>query len=236
MLTISSHRLRLFRTLMKSLTRCRRRKPAFSLVVAPDSDGIRLHCRWQGFRLSYLLPKSSEPPVFEPFVVPMAVINDAISARRFDVSFEPSGNHIAVTWADLGVSRRLRLPRERPADSQLLPAEPTELMTMPMSFRDAVASATAVTSPDSVRYALGCLQLDGDDSRIAATDGVQAYVHDGLPLPWSGEVLVPGSVPLAHRELSTGPVQIGHVTIEAEQSGQRPQSDHVVMRSGPWSF
>ena len=236
MLTIPSHRLRLFRTLMKSLTRCRRRRPAFSLVVTPEPDGIRLHCRWQGFLLSYLLPQRSKTQSFEPFVVPIDTIDDAISTRKFDVSFEPTGSRVGVSWTDRGVSRRLRLPQESPAASQLLPPGPVELITMPASFRDAVANAAAVTSPDSVRYALGCLQLEGDNGRIAATDGVQAYVHEGLPLPWSGEVLVPGSVPLSHRELPGGPVQIGRSTIEAEQSGQRPQSDHVVIRSGPWSF
>ena len=235
MLTIPSHRLRLFRTLMKSLTRCRRRKPAFSLVVTLHSDGVRLHCRWQGFLLSYLLPQHSAPP-FESFVVPMDAIDDAVSARRFDVSFDPTGSHVNVTWTDRGVSRRLRLPQESPAGSQLLPAEPTDLMAMPAAVRDAVAAAAAVTSPDSVRYALGCLQLDGDNGRLAATDGIQAYVHDGLPMLWSGEVLVPGSVPLSHRELPSGPVQIGRATIEAEQSGQPQKSDHVVMRTGSWSF
>ena len=237
MLSIPTRELRLFRTLAKALCRIRRRSTGLNLIVRNDHDDLLPQTLWQGFGIQLRLPNAADGIRSDfAFVVPFDTISDALKPRRGEVHLTPGDSKLEVRWSDRGVPRRLRLPLEEPAESQSLPSEPERRKRMPAWFTEAFVIAASVTNQHTSRYALSCLQLDGSRHRMVATDGVQAFVQNGLDWPWTGEVLLPASLPLGHRELPAAPVEVGRVTVPSDVEGGRPKSDSVLIRTGHWSF
>ena len=252
MLKIPLSELRLLRTLAKSHGRIRRRSPKLPVIIRTDGDDLLLQVRWQGHAIERRLTglaDDAHPDL--TLVLSLDVIADCLRPRRGDLRIAVQGETIALSWTDKGVDRRLRLPLEVPAATQSVPGIPDRLTAMPARFREDWTVASACSNPDSVRYALGCVQMDGrgnDDGvgRLVATDGVQAILASGYDLPWPGQCLVPSSVPLAHRQLPSGSVKIGRVVVrpdDASRPAAPPQSDHVcfhVMQPGgeraEWTF
>jgi hypothetical protein len=111
--------------------------------------------------------------------------------------------------------------KKRPEFPQL----PAEWSNNPAGFLSAFADASQCTSGDSGRYALACVQLGGEQGRMAATDGHQLLVQDGFRFPWQEAVLVPANKGLIARELpSDVPVQIGQ------------HDKRIVFRVGDWTL
>jgi hypothetical protein len=89
----------------------------------------------------------------------------------------------------------------------------------------ALADAAATTTTGPSRYALRCLQLDGAEGRIFATDGRQLLVQSGFAFPWEGSLLVPASRAFGSAELEAdGPVRVGRT------------DDRFVLATGRWTF
>ena len=239
MLKIPLAELRLLRTLAKSHCRIRRRSPRLPVIVRTDGDDLLLQIRWQGHAVERRLTGlADEQHPNLMLVLSLDVIADCLRPRRADLRIAVQGETVALSWTDKGVDRRLRLPLELPVETQSVPGQPEQLLPMPARFREDWAVAAACSNPDSVRYALGCVQLDGRGEsdgigRLVATDGVQAVIAGGYDLPWSGQCLVPSSVPLAHRQLPCGPVEIGRVVVrpdDASRPAAPPLSDDVCFR------
>jgi tetratricopeptide (TPR) repeat protein len=55
----------------------------------------------------------------------------------------------------------------------------------------ALADASQITDPESSRYALGCIQLQGTSGKMAATDGRQILLQSGFTFPWQEDLLLP---------------------------------------------
>ena len=252
MLKIPLSELRLLRTLAKSHCRIRRRSPKLPVIVRTDGGDLLLQVRWQGHAVERRLTGiADEAHPNLTLVLSLGVIADCLRPRRGDLRLVVQGETVALSWTDKGVDRRLRLPLEQPAATQSVRGLPKRLVPMPARFREDWAVAAACSNPDSVRYALGCVQLDGRGEhdgvgRLVATDGVQAVLAAGYDLPWPGQCLVPSSVPLAHRQLPSGPVEIGRVVVRPDDSSRPaapPLSDHVCFRvlrpdgkSAAWTF
>ena len=239
MLKIPLSELRLLRTLAKAHCRIRRWTTRLAVVIRTDADDLLLHVRWQGHAVERRLPGLADEVHPElSLVLSLDVIADCLRPRRGDLRVAVQSETVALSWTDRGVERRLRVPRETPSQTQCVPAMPDRLATMPARFRADWAIAAACSNPDSVRYALGCVQMDGRGDangigRLVATDGVQAMLAGGFDLPWPGQCLVPTSTPLAHRQLPSGLVEIGRVVVRPDDAS-RPvastQSDHVCFR------
>ena len=239
MLKIPLAELRLLRTLAKSHCRIRRRSPRLPVVIRTNGADLLLQIRWQGHAVERRLTSlADETHPNLTLVLSLDVIADCLRPRRGDLRVAVQGETVALSWTDKGVDRRLRLPLELPSESQSVPGRPEQLVSMPPRFREDWAVAATCSNSDSVRYALGCVQLDGRGEsdgigRLIATDGIQAVIASGYDLPWPGQCLVPSSVPLAHRQLPAGPVEIGRVVVRSDDANRLaapPRSDHVCFR------
>ena len=239
MLKIPLSELRLLRTLAKTHCRIRRQSPRLPVIVRSEGGDLLLQVRWQGHAVERRLTGlADEAHPDLAMVLSLDVIADCLRPRRGDLRLVVQGETVALSWTDYGVDRRLRLSLEVPAATQSVPGLPERLTAMPTRFREDWAVAAACSNPDSVRYALGCVQLDGRGNhdgvgRIVATDGIQAVLAGGYGLQWLGQCLVPSSVPLGHRQLPSGSVEIGRVAARSDDSSRPaapPQSDHVCFR------
>ncbi len=129
-------------------------------------------------------------------------------------------------WEQGGTSRSAEFPTVRPASVAPFPALPTELMPLPDGFLVALGEAARTTADAATaRLSLSRVQLRGRSGEVIATDGRQALVQAGFPLPWPEDLLVP-RVPVFAGRLPPGatPVAIGRT------------ESHVVVRAGPWAF
>ncbi len=106
-----------------------------------------------------------------------------------------------------------------------IPELPASWASSPAGLLTALADATETGIPDSTRYALHCLQLQGGRNQIVATDGRQLLVRTGFRFPWTGDLLIKGSPLFACRALPHDePVEVGRT------------DSHVVLRAGPWTI
>jgi hypothetical protein len=89
----------------------------------------------------------------------------------------------------------------------------------------AFKEASDTCDPDSLRYALGCLELCGETGEIAATDTRQLLVQRGFQFPWKERVLMPRNAVWKCPELTgISPTSIGQT------------SEAVMVSVGPWSI
>jgi hypothetical protein len=106
-----------------------------------------------------------------------------------------------------------------------MPAPPATWTSNPGELLDALAEATETTTPDSTRYSLECIQLQGGRGQVVATDGRQLLVRSGYHFPWPDDLLIRARPVFACRSLPRDqPVEVGRT------------DSHVVFRAGPWTI
>ncbi len=106
-----------------------------------------------------------------------------------------------------------------------LPELPATWTSNPAGLLAALADATETGIPDSARYALHCVQLQGGRNRIVATDGRQLLVRSGYRFPWAGDLLIKGSPIFACR------------TLPRDQAVEVGRTDsHAFFRCGTWTI
>ena len=106
-----------------------------------------------------------------------------------------------------------------------MPASPATWASNPAELLDALAEATETGTPDSTRYALDMIQLQGDRGQIVATDGRQLLVRSGYRFPWPDDLLIKGRPIFACRALPRDqPVEVGRT------------DTHLFFRFGPWTI
>ena len=106
-----------------------------------------------------------------------------------------------------------------------MPALPTTWASNPAGLIDALAEAIETGTPDSTRYALECIQLQGARGEIVATDGRQLLVRSGYSFPWADDLLIKARPIFGCRALPRDqPVEVGRT------------DTHVFLRVGPWTI
>jgi hypothetical protein len=83
-----------------------------------------------------------------------------------------------ATWTDGGVPRTLRFELAAPDHIPAFPKLPKELTPLPPAFAPACHEAAQTTAKESVRLALGRVQLRGQNGALVATDGKQLLVQE----------------------------------------------------------
>ncbi len=190
--------------------------------LTADAEGLTLQSSNPQLSVTLTLPLASEP---DTFAVPAQLLVDCSDGRIGEVSLTCAEHQILARWTERGI------PHERdylPFELQKLPPVPplpTAWTENPPTFLEALRQAMASTDPDSLRYAIGCVQLDGAAGCLRATDGRQALVQSGFQFPWTEALLIPGSKLFEAAALPRDAVvQIGRTT------------DHVVLRIGAWTL
>ncbi len=191
--------------------------------VRLSADGQRLTFQAQDAELSvsWTIPWSYPA---DTLVVPTNLLTEASQRTDGEVSIRLQNGRLSAHWLDKGV------PVERDfdaIDAQTLPpipALPTQWASNPSTIYQALRQAMATTDPDSQRYALGCVQLNGATGQITATDGQQALVQRGFQFPWTESLLIPS------RKLFTADVFTTDTPAEIGRT-----DTHVALRCGSWT-
>ena len=145
-----------------------------------------------------------------------------------DIEFGPvesteNGSRFVVRWQTGLAIRHAELDTHEPP---ALVGDSIPLTNIGDWFLQCLAHAIEVTDEASIRYSLGCVQLDGRDGTMAATDGGHLVRFDGFDFPWKSEaVLVRKSRLFALKDF---------VRLNAVSVGFRDKT--IVIASGPWRF
>ena len=225
MITLTRNQVRRLRSVFRrSVLGINQRGPIPPLVLHAEGAQLRAHHRYRDLAVEHVEPGSYRPAT--SLAIPLDDLADFEGSKDSPVVLEAAApDRTVVRWEDRAIpqSREYDVtPVDRVGQVPELPASwssnPAELLT-------ALADATETGIPDSTRYALHCVQLQGTRNQIVATDGRQLLVRTGFRFPWPGDLLIKGSPIFACRALPRDqPVEVGKT------------DTHVVLRVGPWTI
>jgi len=214
--------------------------PAISFATGPD--GMRARATSGDAAVEY--HAAGDHPV-EQIAVPFPMLGDC-EARKDDlVQLEvQKDGRVLAQWHDGSVPQMVQYDAAEPVDGAAFPRLPERLAENPPGILTALRDASETTDPDSTRYALFCIQLQGASGRLVATDGRQLLVQSGFQFPWEEDVLVSKSRVFGCRELfQDEPVRIGKtdkwfalavgpwsVFLRLNEGGRFPDVEHHVPR------
>jgi hypothetical protein len=191
------------------------------VLIASGPAGLSIRCRTREAAAEYATSDTSPE---ETLAVPFELLADIEGRREEPVRLERRDGQIVAQWQDREVPQVVQhnVP-DKTADNW--PLMPEQFAENPSNLLQALDDACRTTDPDSVRFALGCVQLRGGTGKIAATDGRQLLVQSGFTFPWQDDIVVPtskvfGSKGLPHDE----PVLVGRT------------EDWFTVRVAQWTF
>ena len=194
--------------------------PPVHLEAGPE--GLRLRCRDQESAVEYHHPGEQSAAECR---IPFEMLADVEGRRDEPVRIEPQKGSVSATWQNGPVPCVVRHDLPEPTSKKAFPPVPETWAENEPRLVGALAAAMETTDPNSARYALGCVQLQGEKGTIAATDGRQLLLESGFVFPWTEDLLLPGSSVFRSRELPEAtPVQVGK------------RDKWIVVRIGPWTF
>ncbi len=184
----------------------------------PCSEGTRLVVRCGDRSLSRIISSQCVP---EPTRLSHQWLQ-ACQGNRGTVELTISGQWADFRWEERAFPSALRLeltPVETPVSLPQLTAVDRRLLS-------ALAAASAAVDHDSLRYALHCVQLDGQRGTVTGTDGRQLIRFDGFRFPWNDQaILTPASDLFACAELRD---------VAAVACGMTDKQ--LVIEASPWTF
>ena len=226
MITLTRSQVRRLRSVFRrSALGITHRGPIPPLVLRAEGAQLRAQHRYRDLAVEHVEPGSYRPAT--SLAIPLDALADFEGAADTPVVLEAvAPDRTVVRWEDRGIpqSREYDVIARRPRAARC-PELPTTWASNPAELLAALAEATETGIPDSTRYALDCIQLQGTRNQIVATDGRQLLVRTGFRFPWPGDLLIKGSPIFACRALPRDqPVEVGRT------------DTHVVFRVGPWTI
>jgi hypothetical protein len=160
----------------------------------------------------------------ESLTFPFEFLKDCAGGRDKPVELGSFGeNQVEVKWIERRIPRIVQYDSPNPPPE--LPQTPAEMVDQDPRLLNAFKEASETCDPDSLRYALGCLELCGETGEIAATDTRQLLIQRGFQFPWKERVLIPRNAVWKSPELpSISPTSIGRT------------SEAIMVSVGPWSI
>lgn len=228
--------LRTFRLMVRRALKLTVRSVKPQVEVLPTNDGVSLRVSRGGTAISRFLPgRSVERPVGLPYH-----FLEACQGRRGLVVFNLDGSEMRAEWQDGSVPRVAKF--EAAAIDSSEDDEDVTLIAVGPHLVAALSDAASVTDHESLRYALGCVELSGVHGRVTGTDGKQLLSYSGLRLPWQHDILVDfGSVFSSAELLRSSDVRIGAtdgtfflqchpwlIQLPINRSGRFPDVDRVL--------
>jgi hypothetical protein len=224
-ITLTRNQVRRLRGVFRrSVLGINQRGPIPPLVFHAEGGQLRAHHRYRDLTVELVEPGSYRPTT--RLAIPLDDLADCEGSKDTPVVLEAAApDRTVVRWEDRAIpqSREYDVtPVERVGP---VPELPASWATNPAGLLTALADATDTGIPDSTRYALHCVQLQGTRNQVVATDGRQLLVRAGFRFPWPGDLLIKGSPLFACRALPRDqPVEVGKT------------ETHVVLRVGPWTI
>lgn len=204
------------------------RKLASDMGIHATADGCTLQVSDAGKSISCtVVCKDGDEPIAESVSISCDLFEE-LALSTGDIELGPvesteNGSRFIVRWQTGLAIRHTELDSREPT---ALVSGSSPLSNIDDRFLPCLANAVEVTDEVSTRYALGCIQLDGRDGTMAATDGSHLVVFDGFDFPWKSEsILVRKSRLFVLKDfLKLNAVSVGF------------QDKTIVIASGPWRF
>ena len=204
------------------------RKLASDIGLHATANGCTLQVSDTGKSLSCTVAcKDGDEPLAESVSIASALFEE-LAQSTGDIEFGPvesteNGSRFIVRWQTGLAIRHAELDSLEPP---ALVGGSIPLTKIDERFLPCLANAVEVADEVSQRYALSCIQLDGRDGTMAATDGSHMVLFDGFDFPWKSEaVLLQKCRLFALKDFATlGAVLVGL------------QDKSIVIAAGPWRF
>ena len=172
------------------------RGPFPPVMFRTDSSGLTIRAKSHDAAVEFHQPGDFAG---EQFAVPFDLLKQCAGSRAGGVTLERIDQHVAVQWNDGGIPQVIRVDAEAPDED--FPVVPSEMAANDARIVTALRDAAATADNNATRYALNCLQLQGEPGKVAATDGRQLLIQHGFDFPWDDDVLIPARKVFASREL-----------------------------------
>jgi hypothetical protein len=195
------------------------------LVLRAEGDQLRAQHRYCDLAVECVEAGSDRPAA--SLAIPLDALADFEGPADTPVVLEsPAPDRTVARWQDRGIPQSREYSLVTPVDRAVpMPGLPAAWVSNPGGLLDALAEATETTTPDSARYALDTIQLQGGRGQLVATDGRQLLVRSGYQFPWTDDLLIKGRPIFACRALPRDqPVEVGRT------------DTHVFFRAGPWTI
>ncbi len=204
------------------------RRLASDIGIHANANGCTLQVSDAGKSLSCTVAcKNGDKPLAESVSISCDLFEE-LAQSTGDIEFGPvesteNGSRFVVRWQTGLAIRNAELDSLEPP---VLLGGKIPLTNIDERFLPCLANAVEVTDEISKRYALGCVQLDGRDGTMAATDGSHLVVFDGFDFPWKSEaILVRKSRLFTLKDF----VKLNDVSVGFQDKA-------IVIASGPWRF
>jgi len=194
-----------------------------NIHLSSSVDGLRIHSQNFDVAITHFTPSpGSEGELW----LPINALDDFYGKDDSRVSLASAGKHRAsAQWTDRGIPHANDYEFTPPKTVPDPPASPTSWASFTPEQWHRLGEATKAADESSTRYALGCLQLQGELGRVSATDGRQVVMQTGYQFGFTDEVLIQASGILGSNEVAgETPVQVGR------------SNDWVTFVFGPWSL
>ncbi|WP_145098343.1 hypothetical protein [Anatilimnocola aggregata] len=159
------------------------------LTLRSGDDGLFIEFQGNNQALQY---HDLRPQDREQLIVPFNLLTDVQGAKAEPVYINTRRPGVlSASWHDKGELRDLEYDAPEPAaDAKSFPTLPTTFTENPSSLVTALRAAYETTDLESKRYALGCVQVRGQEGVIAATDGRQLLKQAGFSFGFEAEILL----------------------------------------------
>ena len=205
---------------------CRRafgnRGPYPNLSVSTSPDGLAVRVKSADVAVEY---RGGEGGPEDQLWVPFQTLLDCEAKKDEPVRLEAAArNRTTAYWQDGGVPQIVNYEVTKPAEKDKFPDPAENFVSNPSALLDAFKAASETIDPESVRFALGRVQVRGKSGSLVATDGRQCLVQSGFTFPWEEDILVPKTQVLTCPEFNTDrPIEVGKA------------GDWIAFRIGEWT-
>jgi hypothetical protein len=224
-ITISRHKARLLRSVFRRAVLGIRHKGTIPpLVLHAEGAHLRVRHQYGSLAVEYLETGHYHP--LDSIPVPLDVLADIEGRDDSPVILEAvEPDRTIVRWQDRGIPQVKDLPVTPFGNIEPFPDSPCVWTEAASELLTGLAEASGISTDDTTRYALNCIQLRGSEHKIVATDGHQLLISSGFDFPWDGDLLISGSPVFACKAFNGGqPLQVAKT------------DSHVVARIGPWTI
>jgi hypothetical protein len=226
MITLTRSQVRRLRTVFRRSTLgIAHRGVVSELVLRAEGGQLRAQHRYCDLAVEYTERGSYRP--IANVAIPLDALADLEGAADTPVILEsPDPDRTVVRWQDRGIPQSREYSLTTPLDRvEPMPAPPATWASNAGELLDALSEATETSTPDSTRYSLECIQLQGHRGQLVATDGRQLLIRSGYQFPWAGDLLIKARPIFACRSLPRDqPVEVGCT------------DTHIFFRAGPWTI
>ncbi len=222
MLTLSRAVVRQYCQVLRKAGLTKRGRTEATIRIQADHGGLMFQTANDQLAVAYAIAGTFAPAQLS---VPLSCLMEATRRTEGELQLTTQKEHVVASWTDHDVPMEQDYDLIPDKDVLPMPCLPTDWSENASTLVTALREAMRCTDRGSTRYALGCVQLQGESGQLTATDGRQALVQRGFVFPWSEKVLIPASPLLEASPLS------GAETVWMGKTDQ-----HVVLRIGPWTI